>query len=147
MKKLFLCLMALFTLASFSGQAHAGKLMFGEDTNIKRIEASELKGPEGEELYIAYKTTTFFAGLGVYITDDGYVLGIKGNHGAYYDFPEGDKLQALQEAGIIPDPLPEYKIELFDYAFGFSLWILLGFAILQVVIKSRFSKKGQAPTA
>ena len=60
-----------------------GRLMFGKQENLKEIQDIALRGPEGEDLYLGYKTTSFFFGDGVYMKDDGYVLGIRGQEQYY----------------------------------------------------------------
>jgi hypothetical protein len=107
-----------------------GKLLFGKDEKIACIVDVTLKGADDEALCIAYKTTTQFFGAGIYLKDDGYVLGIKGKAQSYYPLPAAEELKSFQEAGRLPTPLPPYNIGAFDYAFGYSLWlILVGMAI------------------
>lgn len=98
--------------------------LFGKREQIKKIQDVPIQGPNGEELFLAYKTTSLFVILGVYHKDDGYVLGVKGSFGTYYPLDE-EMIKSYQESGSLPNPMPEYEIPLFDRLFGFSLWILL----------------------
>ena len=104
-----------------------GKLIFGNDESVECIQPVAVKGANGEALCLAYKTTTLFVGAGVYVKDDGYVLGI--SKGWFYPMPEGQELKALQETGAIPDPLPEYSLPLWKYGVGYSLWILIAVVV------------------
>lgn len=98
--------------------------LFGKDERVNEIMALEGKGPNGEEVYLAYKTTGLFFFMGAYLSDDGYVLGIRGTSGSYYPLDE-KQIKAFQESGFFPTPLPEYEIPLMDWVWGFALWILL----------------------
>ncbi len=98
--------------------------LFGKEENIKEIMALEGKGPNGEEVYLAYKTTGIFFFMGAYLSDDGYVLGIRGTSGSYYPLDE-NQIKTFQENGFFPTPLPQYEIPFVDWFWGFALWILL----------------------
>lgn len=104
--------------------AYARKGLFGKNESINRIQELEVKGPSGEELYLAHKTTSQFFIAGLYFKDDGYVLGIKGSYGSYYPLTD-DQISKMQEVGQLPNPLPKYDIPWTDYAFGYSGWILI----------------------
>ena len=98
--------------------------LFGKSERIINISEVDIKGPNGEELYLAYKTTQIFFVMGVFMSDDGYVLGIKKKFGTYYPLSE-EKIKSLQESGVLPATLPPYKIPLSESLWGFSFWILL----------------------
>lgn len=100
-----------------------GKLIFGNDESITCIQPVALKGANGEELCLAYKTSTLFIGAGVFVKDDGYVLGVSDNW--FYPMPEAGQLKEFQSAGVMPDPLPEYSLPLWRYGVGYSLWIVI----------------------
>ena len=61
---------------------------------------------------------------GVYLQEEGYVLGIKGDNigRSYYRMPADQKLKDLQLRGLLSDPLPKYSLSVVDYASGYSLW-------------------------
>lgn len=100
-----------------------GKLIFGRDDSIECITPIAVKGVEGEDLCLAYKTSTLFIGAGVYLRDEGYVLGLSNSW--YYPMPEAAQLKSMQAQGLIPDPLPGYSVPLWKYGIGYSLWILI----------------------
>lgn len=98
---------------------------FGSDERIFFVANVEAKGPNGERLILAYKTTTHNFLLGTSVSDDGYVLAVVGERDKYYRMPTGAELERLQSQGFLPRPLPPYSLNLFDYFFGYSLWIFL----------------------
>ncbi len=105
----------------------SARLKFGSDETIHFVDNVKAKGPNGEQLILAYKTTTHYFLLGTSIEDNGYVLAIFGEGGKkYYRMPAGAELARLQAQGLLPDPLPPYSLSVFDYFFGYSLWIFLG---------------------
>lgn len=143
MKRLLSILVILFVAAfAFSSQAHAKgiPIFFGEQEDIHKIMDVELKGGENENLFLGYKTNSYYLLAGVYIKDDGYVLGVKGERGSYYPFPSGDELNNFQTFGMLPKALPEYSIPFFDYVIGYSLWIILFFIVVYFVGKNAVTK-------
>src|SRR5215468_4630182 len=102
-----------------------GKLAFGKQETITCITDVTLKGGDDEPLCLAHKTTIQFFGGGVYLKDDGYVLGIRGKRDVYYHMPTAEELKEFQEAGTLPTPLPPYKIGAAEYLLGYSLWLAL----------------------
>jgi hypothetical protein len=121
------------------GTAHA--LTFGEDDKIHAIQDVDLKGAKGEALYLGHMVKTQFFGAGIYVTDGGYVLGVKGDSHTFYPMPKGEQLAKFQESGLLPNPLPPYSLNFFDYLFGYSLWIVLVVVIGWVVIGDRLKKR------
>lgn len=103
--------------------AKRGGGIFGKSERIVDISDVDIKGPNGEELYLAYKTTKVFFIMGVYMSNDGYVLGIKKSFNSYYPLSEA-KIKELQKSGALPAVLPSYKIPFSEWLWGFSLWIL-----------------------
>jgi hypothetical protein len=81
-----------------------------------------LKGAKDEALYLGYMTKTKNFLLGVSVEDAGYVLGVKGESGRFYHMPKGEELATFQTAGTLPSPLPAYRLGIFDYIVGYSLW-------------------------
>ena len=114
---------------------------FGLHESVHWISDTELKGPNGETLFLGYKTSTYFFLLGVYIEDDGYVLGVKGESKKYMSMPSSDKIQLAQAIKLLPSPLPRYSIDPVEYMLGYSLWILIAGVVGWVAIKSVLSKK------
>lgn len=122
MKNLILILAIIILVPNLVSARRIGGL-FGKSENIEEIIDIEAKGPNGEDIYLAYKTSGYYFFLGAYMSNEGYVLGIKGKN-SYYPLDE-NQIKTYQENGLLPKPLPEYKIPLTDWFWGFSLWILL----------------------
>ncbi|PCJ99106.1 MAG: hypothetical protein COA45_06590 [Zetaproteobacteria bacterium] len=144
--KLFFVILSFLVISVASIQpAYAGTIRFGADQSIVKISDLSFKGPKGEEIFLAHVVTTQFFILGLYVKDDGYALGIKGERKGFYPFPEAEKVKQLQALGILSDPLPEYKLKTFDYVIGYSLWIFLAAMLGWGLLKSAFSRKKSAP--
>jgi len=122
-----------------AGSVHA--LRFGEDDTIHFLQDVSLKGANGEALYLGYLTKMYMFGAGLYVTDGGYVLGVKGEGKKFYPMPAGDELVRFQKAGSLPNPLPPYSLGFFDYLFGYSLWIVLVVVIAWTAIQTMRKKK------
>jgi hypothetical protein len=102
--------------------------MFGRDESIECIQPVDLKGATGEPLCLAWKTSKYFVGAGVYLSDEGYVLKVTAG-GSYYPLPAPAELKAFQAQGLLPDPLPSYSLPALEYVFGYSLWLVIAFAV------------------
>lgn len=113
-----------------------GKMLFGSDETITCIEKVPLKGAEEESLCLAHMYTKVFFVAGLYVEDNGYVLQIDGSQ-SYYPLPEGEELVGFQESGMLPKVFPAYSIPFVEYAFGYSLWIILLFVGAFTLWKSR----------
>lgn len=107
-----------------AASAKRGRGLFGKSERVIKISEVDIKGPNGEELYLAYKTTKVFFFMGVYMSNDGYILGVKKSFGTYYPLSE-EKIKSFQKSGALPAALPAYKIPISEWLWGFSLWILL----------------------
>ncbi|HRE16496.1 MAG TPA: STM3941 family protein [Rhodocyclaceae bacterium] len=143
MKKLLFCLGVPLLLAFWHVNAHAG-LKFGTVERFRFIANTTLEGPSGEKLYLARKITERHFLLPYAITDDGYVLGISGESRQYFPMPEGVKLEAIQNAGYLPKPLPAFELDTFDLVFGHLLWVGLAALMLYgtyLYLGSRFRPK------
>lgn len=123
------CLVWACALSLTASPAQAAKLRFGTQENIVKIDDTGIKGPRGEELFLAYKYSHHAFLLPYKITDDGYVLGVKGSTTSYFKLDDA-QIKTLQGRGLLPSPLPAYEISAFDYAFGYSLWGLLAFIVI-----------------
>jgi hypothetical protein len=125
MKKFLMLALMLAFLPLSGAPAQAAKgLGFGSDEKIRSISDLKLRGPTGETLFLAHKVTTQFFLLGVHVKDDGYVLGVKGDSRKYYPMPTA-QVQRLQQQGLLPSPLPGYRLSTIDYLIGYSLWLAL----------------------
>ncbi len=81
---------------------------------------------------------------GCYVTDEGYVLQKVGDTKSYIPL-DAAKIRQLQQEGTLPDPLPRYALSFWDYLFGYSNWIILGFVIGIPVVKSAWTKARGKP--
>ena len=113
-----------------------GKLMFGTDEKIVCIEDLDIPGPNGDEVCIAHKYSIHSFGAPYRLTDDGYVLKIKGTD-RYYD--------SYNEGTLSTDGLPPYEIPLIEYAFGHLLWIVIGGMALWGLAKRAFESVRTRP--
>lgn len=122
------CVLALVLAAPSQSAAYS----FGKQEDIHHIQDVKMKGPKGEALFLGHKTASESFVLPMYMTDEGYVLGLKENKRKYYDLPKGERLRTLQAAGDLPDPLPPYSISWVQWIFGHSFW--LGLAMFPLFI-------------
>ena len=81
--KLLVTLAVVLLLGSGSAQAARLFFEFGKDETLHSIQEVAAKGPNGEALVLAYKTTTMWFFGPVYMTDDGYVLRLKSDYKKY----------------------------------------------------------------
>lgn len=110
-------------LAMTATPATAAKIYFGTQEHLREIQDVEIKGANGEALYLGYKYSFHSFLLPYSLTDDGYVLGIRGEK-SYFHL-DGANLKSFQDSGQLPSPLPTYRVSLLDYAMGHALWIVL----------------------
>jgi hypothetical protein len=95
---------------------------FGSEDRVRVLQDVNVRGQNGESLYLGYKMTVQNVMLGIYIKRDGYVLGIKGDSKHYYHLPSAQEVERLQRAGLLPNPLPPYRMDFADYLYGFLMW-------------------------
>jgi hypothetical protein len=144
--RLVVGLITMVMLVASASSAHAFR--FGEDESIVFIQDVTLKGAKDEALFLAYKTTTQNLFGGLYVQDNGYVLGVKGDSKRYYQLPTGDELKDFQQRGLLPSPLPTYSLSFWDYLFGYSLWVMLvvvGVWSLFDIIRRRRKRESAMP--
>jgi hypothetical protein len=99
--------------------------LFGDQDYLRRIQDVEVIGPEGRELYLAHRFTIRFIIAGLYVTDNGYVLAVKNSYEDEYYHLRDSQIISFQLDGLLPIPMPKYELSVFDYAFGYSLWIVI----------------------
>lgn len=131
---------ALILLASTS--ANAIPIGFGESESIEKIQDLDIPASEtdGDSVFLAHLVSKHFFLAGIYVEDEGYVLGYEGDDSVYKPL-DSSQITMLQAAGYLPDPMPEYHIRPIDYIIGYSLWIVLAiYALLRV-----FGKKQPEP--
>lgn len=124
----------------FSADVFAGKMMFGEQDSFRKFQDVEFKDPNGKELYLAHRITTKFFIAGVYIKEQGYVLPLKNSEEDIYYPLTAAQIIEMQADGSLPKQLPKYEFTLWEYAFGYSLWLLIGIMAIYYVIKRIFKK-------
>lgn len=136
MRRSPLLLLASILLFTFHGQAQAGAIRFGIDETVHHLQNVKLEGPKGEKLFLGHKSAIRYFVAGVYIRDDGYVLGVVGGDNRYFPMPDGSELARLQQAGLLPNPLPKYALGVIDHAIGNSLWLVIATVLLWIFLGS-----------
>jgi hypothetical protein len=131
---------AVFMFAS--NAAHAA--MFGKDETIHFIQDVDITSQDKKPLFLGYKTTTNWIFAGVSISDDGYVFGVREDHSKYIETTP-EEIAGFQKSGLLPTPLPPYKIPLIDYILGYSLWIVI--PIVALVYLIGWMRKKKTPVA
>ena len=121
-------------------------MMFGTQDDLNCIVDIPLTGPNSEPLCLGFRVSMRFFVGGIYTKDEGYILKIKSEK-SYYPIPAGDELAGFQANHMIPSPLPSYSVPMWDYLFGFSLWIILGIMGAFAAIKYTMSKRKLAKLA
>ena len=133
----------------FCAQVEGGAMSFGKQDLVHKIQDVNFLGPEGQQLYLGYRTTSLHFIAGVYLIEQGYVLGIKNNKEVYYPLSPKE-IAELQASKDLPTPLPEYHLSFWDYFFGYSLWFIIPTTFLYAFLKDGFDKwrasKGSART-
>ena len=113
----------LCALAGLAPPAAAAKVMFGTKEHLHKIQDLDLKGPNGEALYLGYKYSHHAFIAPYRTTDDGYILGVVGEQ-RYYPL-NAALIERLQAQKRLPVPLPPYELSTLDYLFGYVLWIIV----------------------
>lgn len=111
--------------------AHAWK--FGADEKLHPLVDVGVQLSKGEPLVLGFKTTTHNVVLPYALSDDGYVLIVKGTPDRYYDLPE-DRIAQWQEAGLLPSPLPKYEVPLIERMLSYALHATIVVIILLYVV-------------
>ena len=76
--------------------AQAAKLHFGTQEYLRQIQDVEVKGPKGEALYLGHKYSFHSFILPYRMTDDGYVLGVRGEQ-SYFRLNDAN-IKSMQAA-------------------------------------------------
>jgi hypothetical protein len=108
-------------------------LPFGTSEKI-----DEIQDLRGTDYKLCHKYTFHLFIAGIYLTDDGYVLQKKGDSFHYVPLDK-KKTEELQQAGALPNPLPNYSIPLSAYVVGYSLWLIMLVVIGGSLFWSRYS--------
>ncbi len=120
-----------------------GKLLFGRQEDLVCIVDVAVRAKDQRELCLAYKTTTHFFGAGLYVTNDGYALKVKGSRSEYYPL-NSDAIRAHQTAGELPSPLPAYSLPFSTYVVGYSLWLCILVTIVIGMLKRAWGARKKA---
>ena len=122
-------LAALAVLLVLSPATANAVTLFGTVEDIHPIQDVRLTGPDGQALFLGNKTSTVYFIGGAALSDDGYVLGLRAEPNRFLDMPAGGVLADFQKRGLLPDPLPGYRLGFLAYLKGYSLWIALAVAL------------------
>jgi tetratricopeptide (TPR) repeat protein len=137
--KVFVALIALTAVSVLdAAPAQAAKLHFGTQEYLRQIQDVEVKGPKGEALYLGHKYSFHSFILPYRMTDDGYVLGVRGEQ-SFFRLNDAN-IKSMQAAGQLPSPLPAYQLSVLDYAMGHGAWIALA-VIVGLIPLSMLSKR------
>jgi len=136
-------LLAVLLSVVLSSNAYAGKMRFGEEDNLHKLQDIEMVDQDGNALSLGYRTTTQFFILGTSIKDKGYILRIKGSD-EYYQLDDAS-IKELQHKGDLPKQMPFYHLSYMDYALGYSLWIFIALSLLYYGVKKMFQKPKEDP--
>jgi hypothetical protein len=138
---LSLVLGAMMVLGAMGAASAAG--MFGTQEEIHKLQDVNITGQKGEPLYLGYKTSTLYVFAGVYITDDGYVFGLRDKSDNFITTTP-EEIAKFQAEGLLPNPLPKYSIGIVDLLLGYSLWIVLAIVAMVYGI-GWLRKRGKQP--
>ena len=126
-------------LAIGATPVEAAKFYFGTQEHLSKIQDVDVKGPKDEALYLGFKYSFHSFLLPYSVTDDGYVLGVRGEK-AFFQLDQ-EKITSLQARRLLPSPLPPYELSMLDYALGHSLWavgiVIVGMMPLSMLAKRR----------
>lgn len=120
-------ILAVIALMAASGQAaHAAK--FGTQYSHQHLQDLSAKSPKGESLALGYTSATHWFILPYSMTGE-YALIVKRSgkdlNGRVLDVYHGlspQKIEEMQRAGTLPNPLPPYRIRLIDTIMAYTLW-------------------------
>jgi hypothetical protein len=90
--------------------------------DVQPVSHVDIRGPNGEFLYLGYKITYQCFIFPYAMSDDGYVLGVRGSGDASFPLDKAS-IEKYQADGSLPSPLPEFKISIGRYVMGHFLWV------------------------
>jgi len=109
-------------------QTNAFTVWFGVSEQFRDLTPVKLKGPDGQDLILGWKSSRYVLVFGLWARNDGYVLRNERDPSQYFFMPSPSETGRLQQAGILPRPLPPGGMTWFDYAIGYSLWLVIAFS-------------------
>jgi hypothetical protein len=151
-----LFILALFIIMAVSGQdAHAAR--FGTRDSYQHLQDLNEKGSKGEALSLGYVTTTHSFILPYKMTGN-YVLVVRGAgrnlSGRPIDISHTlsqEKIEQMQRAGALPNPLPPYRHTIFDYLGAYILWwcipVTIAFVAFIQMLRNRRRTRGDIRSA
>jgi hypothetical protein len=114
--------------------------LFGVSTKLHHLQEVPITGAQGERLCLSYKLSILYVGVPLFLTRDGYVLGIhagttKAGQNLYsnknfYPLTDSD-VQRWQVSGHLPNPLPPYKLSIGDHIEAY--WAVALFGVLSLL--------------
>jgi hypothetical protein len=72
-------------------------IIHGHFQDIHKIVDVKLEGKNGDKLFLGYMTESYYIEAGVYIKDEGYILGVEGSEGSFYPMPTGNDLKYFKK--------------------------------------------------
>lgn len=125
----FLIIICCITCSSISFIAQAKTVrsmpfLFGESDVLYPVEPRTFVHYQGVDYVLGSHLTKQWVFLGLGMTDKGYVLLNPYGNTSYLPLT-GEQIAYLQQQKQLPQPLPAYKILLFDYMTAYSLWLFL----------------------
>lgn len=117
-------LMTAGAVSLSAAPAYAAKMLFGTKDYLNRLQDTDIKGANGEALYLGYIISHHSLIAPYSMTDRGYVLGVVGQPDRFYPL-DAATIARLQGQRLLPTPLPPYSPSAFDYIFGHLAWIIL----------------------
>ena len=130
-------LMAVFAIGATPAQA--AKISFGTQEYLRNIQDIEAKGPKDEALYLGHKYSFHSFILPYRMSDDGYILGIRGEQ-SYFRLDDAN-IKSMQARGQLPSPLPSYALSVLDYAMGHGAWIALAVVVGMIPLSMRSTRR------
>jgi len=126
-----------------------GKMLFGTSEKLTCVADVGAKGPAGEPLCLAFKTSTVSFVAPLYLRKDGWVLGLRESPTqehptSFFDLPDGPRVAEMQLAGLLPAPFPPFQVATIDYVFGYMLWWVIALVALWAVVESRVKRRRAA---
>ena len=126
-----LLLALIFLNTALAAPAAAAKVRFGTQEYLQKIQDVDVKGPNGEALYLGYKYSHHSFIAPYYTTDDGYILGVVGQQ-SYYPL-DAALVERLQAQKLLPSPLPPYSLSALDYLIGYLLWFIVAGVVVSIL--------------
>jgi hypothetical protein len=139
-----LFVLSMFVLLAMSAQ-DARAAEFGVRYSYHPLQDLTEKGPKGEDLALGYISTMHSFILPYKVTGE-YALIVKrsakdlnGRMLNVYHELSPEKIEQMQRAGTLPNPLPPYRHTIAEYLMGYVLWWCVPVTLLFIAL---FSKLG-----